>query len=213
MAQNCNAYLFPQSVAEVSMATVHEDRVNFLRDGEGCPAAGSSCEGKAYLVAGDQVLIAESNSGYRCATFFEGKRSTTGWIASSALAPLPLPIPTGDWRGRWKRIRGDAALTIQRRDVQYFASAFTTYAVTPDNIRTGVARGRLHLDPSSASVAHFGEGGNDPGSCKVTLRRIGAWLLVNDGASEDANSGCGGMGVTFNGVYRHIEKTKTRETP
>lgn len=32
--------------------------------------------------------------------------------------------------------------------------------------------------------------------CKVWLRRLGPWLVVDD------NLACGGMNVTFRGVYR-----------
>src|SRR3954465_14615492 len=63
-AQSCNAYLFPQSVADVSVATVRVDRLPMLRDDDGCPAAGSRCEGKAYLVSGNQVLVTAGQGGY-----------------------------------------------------------------------------------------------------------------------------------------------------
>jgi hypothetical protein len=34
-----------------------------------------------------------------------------------------------------------------------------------------------------------------PGDCAVRLRRAGKWLLVDD------NDNCGGMNVTFDGIY------------
>ena len=203
-AQSCNAYLFPQSVSDVSVASVRADRLPVLRDDAGCPVAGSRCEGKAYLVSGNQVLVTAGQGGYQCAAYLNGKRQTTGWVARSALTPVPPPAPEGDWADTWKRVQGDAVLTIRRRAGQYMASGVATYAVQPDNVRTGTAEGTLRMSTSATgAVASFTQNAGDPtASCKVTLKQLGPWLLVNDGASDDANSGCGGMGVTFNGIYQ-----------
>lgn len=92
--------------------------------------------------------------------------------------------------------------------MRYLASALTNYAVGPDNIRTGEAQGLLHLDPSSVAVASLGDSKSDPTSCMVQLRRLGPWLLVNAGTSENANSGCGCISVTFNGVYQRIDPAR-----
>ena len=35
----------------------------------------------------------------------------------------------------------------------------------------------------------------DQGECRVRMQRFGPWLMVED------NSGCGGAGVTFTGLY------------
>jgi len=46
------------------------------------------------------------------------------------------------------------------------------------------------------------------------MKQVGLWLLINDGATDDANSGCGGMGVTFNGIYQRVQtRAATRATP
>jgi len=204
VAESCNAYLFPQSVTDLSVATVRVDHLPILRDDDRCPAAGTKCEGKAYLVRGNQVLVTGTQGRYRCAAYWSGKRQTTGWVASDALTPAPMPALEGDWADTWKRVQGDAVLTIRRRAGQYAASGIATYAVQPDNVRTGAADGTLRVITSATgAIASFTQNADDPTArCTVTMRQVGPWLLVNDGASDDANSGCGGMGVTFNGIYQ-----------
>jgi hypothetical protein len=215
VAQGCSAYLFPQSVADVTVAVVHASHLPMLRDDEGCPAAGSKCEGKAYLIDGDHVLVSSTHGDYRCAAFATTRSQSTGWISIAALSPMPLPKSEGDWSGAWKRVQGHASLTIRKRNTVYIASGIATYAVGPDNVRTGAASGRLKILSSwSGVVAQFGDGGSDPiSSCTVEIRQLGPRLLVNDGATDDANSGCGGMGVTFNRIYIRDTKIEARHRP
>jgi hypothetical protein len=209
-AEACNAYLFPESVADVSLASVRADRLPMQLDDEGCPSADSRCAGRAYLVAGNTVLVASAHGIYRCVAYSNGKTQTTGWVVGDGLAPLPAPATTGEWAGRWTRLQGDAAFTIRKRGSAYVASGLATYAVHAGNVRTGTADGTLRMDGAIASLT---DDSGDPGSpCRVQFRQFGAWLLVNDGATDDANSSCGGMGVTFNGIYRRLPSAsgKTR---
>jgi hypothetical protein len=107
-------------------------------------------------------------------------------------------------------------MTIRKRARQYLASGLATYALRPDNLRTGTADGTLHVTPSAFGVvARFTQNAGDPTSeCKVTLKQLGPWLLINDGATDEANSGCGGMGVTFNGIYRRsLHRTEAKPNP
>ena len=212
-ADSCNAYLFPQSVSEVALARVRVNRLPVLQDLDGCAGAGNRCESKAYLVNGNEVLIAAIQGEYRCIAYFNGKRQTTGWVANEGLAPMPARSSQVDWAGSWKRVQGDAVMTIRMRSREYVASGLATYAVGPDNVRTGSADGSLQI--TSAAVASLTQNGDDPTStCKVTMKQVGLWLLINDGATDDANSGCGGMGVTFNGIYQRVQtRAATRATP
>jgi hypothetical protein len=89
IAQSCSAYLFPQSVTEVSAATVMAAHASLYSDDEGCPDNGEACKRKAYLVGGNEVLVAGTHGAYRCVAFFNGRRQTTGWIAANSLTPSP----------------------------------------------------------------------------------------------------------------------------
>lgn len=206
-ADACNAYLFPHAVTEVVLATVKADRLPILRDVDGCPAALATCATKSYLVRGNQVLVSGAHGAYRCIAYANGRRQTTGWVANDDLTLVPDRAPEGDWPDAWRRVQGDATVTIRKRADKYIASGLATYAVSPGNVRTGVAQGTLHVLPSaSGTLARFGSTGDDPTStCVVTIKRVGPWLVMNDGATDDANSNCGGMGVTFNGIYQRTQ--------
>jgi hypothetical protein len=206
-AASCNAYLFPQSVSDVALATVQADRLSILSDEDGCPTDGKKCEGKAYLVRDNQVLVSATQGSYRCIAFFNGQRQTTGWVSTDGLTLVPTKASEGVWADTWKRVQGDALMTIRKRADHYVASGITTYAVQPGNVRIGTANGTLRVTSTPAgAIASFTQNSGDPTSeCKVTLKQLGPWLLINDGATDDANSGCGGMGVTFNGLYRRAQ--------
>lgn len=205
-AQQCSSYLFPLDVAAITSARVSGPRVAILDDNV-CTVLTSSCTSKAYLLQNDVVLRAPlTRDGYTCIAFFNGKRQTTGWVESKKLTASPTPVVQGDWAGQWKRMSGDSVITIRRTSTgSYSADALATYAVTSDNVRTGAAEGTLKVTTTSEGIqiASFGDAGADRTMvCRVQLRQYGAWLLADDGATEDSNSACGGMGVTLNGIYQ-----------
>ena len=55
---------------------------------------------------------------------------------------------------------------------------------------------KAQVTPKNDTVAFADDGTNYGEGCRVRLQRIGPWLLAVD------NSGCGGAGVTFTGLYR-----------
>jgi hypothetical protein len=146
---------------------------------------------------------------YNCVAFFHAEKQTTGWVESRSVTSSPEPPVSGDWNGTWKRLQGNATFTIRKQGAVYAAEALAVYAISKDNVRTGVAEGKLIFTstPSGVRLATFGDPGADRTQvCRVQLRKFGPWLLVDDGVTEDANSACGGMGVTLNGIYRMLER-------
>jgi len=193
----------------VTSARISTPRAAMLDDAV-CTTLSASCKSKAYLVQNDVVLRTPlTRDGYACVAFFNGKRQTTGWVATSSLTSSPVPTAQGDWAGTWKRITGDSEITIRRtKSGSYSAEALATYAVTRDNVRTGEAEGKLTITSNAEGIriASFGEAGADRTMvCRVQLRQYGAWLLADDGVTDDSNSACGGMGVTLSGVYQRKE--------
>ena len=206
-AQSCQAYLFPYVVGNVTLATVKTPREPILRDEEGCPGKGASCASSAYLVQGDRVLVAHAQSGYRCVAFFNGRRQTTGWVRQDALDPAAHAAAnaawTGTWTGTWTRQSGEAQIAIRKQGGELYATATATLAVSGDNVRTGGAEGRLTVQ---GSIGSFGEAGDRSTVCRVHVRLLEDLLLADDGATDDSNSSCGGMGVSLNGIYRRAAK-------
>lgn len=207
-AQGCRSELFPIDVTSVTSAKVNVQKAPVL-DGDVCSMLSDTCKSKAYLLQNDMVLrTSMTRDGYACIAFFNGKRQTTGWVKSTNLTQSPMPSTQGDWAGHWKRLTGGSDITVRRsKNGTYQAEALATYAVTADNVRTGTAQGTLTIAPVRAgiSIARFGDTGADRTTvCRVQLRQFGAWLLADDGATDDSNSACGGMGVTLSGIYQRM---------
>lgn len=195
-AASCQPYLFPQTL-DLRPARVTTPKAALFHDPEACSRPTGLCPSKAYLLKGNMVLAAQTEAGKTCVAFIGPKRSTFGWVDASALTPASLPPPTGDWTGHWSRTVGDAEASIQHKGKVLSASlSASAQGARRDNVRTGGADGDLVLHGDRADLTNSG----DP-TCKVRLRRLGPYLILNDGANDDANSDCGGIGVTLNGVY------------
>ncbi|MGH6843688.1 MAG: hypothetical protein ACRECU_02990, partial [Methylocella sp.] len=91
-------------------------------------------------------------------------------------------------------------------------------SLDPDRVKRGAVNiGIIEgmTSPKGAALSFtMGEGATlpvdkgDEGDCKVWMRRLGPYLLVND------NNNCGGMNVSFSGVYtRKIEPPKGTTKP
>jgi hypothetical protein len=200
-AQECDAYLFPGAVAKVNQATVSAAKAWFYNsEPPECPTAGERCRKTAYVVQGNAVLTGQQVGTFICAAFLNGRRQTTGWLKAEALRSAPWTVATEDWAGAWVRMDGRSTMHVRAGKSGLYADALATYAVSAENVRTGVARGALKIvDVGGEKIATFSNDGDT--QCSVTLRRNGALLLVDDGVREDANSPCGGIGVTLSGVY------------
>jgi hypothetical protein len=203
-AQSCQTYLFPYTVQDAALAIVKTPREPILRDEEGCLGGSARCASHSYLIAGNRVLTAHIRNGYRCIAFFNGKSQTTGWVHQDALTPATPAPANAAWQGNWTRQSGDARIVIRKRGDRLYASATATLAVNRDNVRTGGAEGTLTSQGNS--TASFGEAGDRSTVCRVHLRLLEDVLLADDGATDDANSSCGGMGVSLNGIYRRTTK-------
>lgn len=194
----------PIGVAKV-ISPQHE--VHFLKnaaDDQNCPAATAACERAAYLRPADVVLVGRSIGAFACVSYVSvAATETVGWIATSALErrpPIAAPL-LGEWLGVWRSRRGamQAEISITREKGGFLAvKGEATYAVSPDNVRTG-SFSAARLKPRAPLA--FVDGGAKPyekaedGDCAVRLGRIDGFLLAED------NGGCGEMGVAFTGLY------------
>lgn len=201
-AQECDAYLFPGDISQVKQAIVSAPKIWFY-DSEPpeCPTGGQRCRKTAYVVQGNVVLTGQQVGMFVCAAFLNGRRQTTGWLKAEALHPVLWTVATEDWPGTWVRMDGKSTIHIRTSRDGLYADAVATYAVSAENVRTGVAQGPIKIaEAGGEKVATFFNDGD--AQCRVTLRRTSALLLVDDGVREDTNSPCGGVGVTLSGVYR-----------
>lgn len=151
----------------------------------------------AYVVAGDRLVGGEVRGKYRLVTYVPagGGRHTTGWIETAALTKIAPPPPgPASWLGDWTGWYADIAIARGKQPGTLKASGEATYGM---HDRDRVARGAINFGdfegearPSGNAITFVSDG------CEVDLRLLGPYLLAVD------NGNCGGLNVSFSGVYR-----------
>jgi hypothetical protein len=210
---NCFGFQSLAGNAEVSLGRVNANspRTYFVRnraDAPDCPNAALKCRGKSYFVPGDRLILSRTNGPFVCVDFSDIKGILrTGWLPASAVDREVAPPPAlADWFGEWNEI--DAKITLKPLGKGVSISGEATWGtLDPERVKAGA----IHIGsiegaarPNGAALS-FATGANgvtlpvDKGAdsdCKVWMRRVGPYLLASD------NNNCGGMNVSFLGVYR-----------
>jgi len=210
--------------AEIALGTIARARVNFIHTSshsESCPSAAPRCRQQAYLVKGDEVVVSGRERRFVCAVHVgPNRRMAVGWLPADAVVRRAAepPVRIEDWVGDWR---------FDLRAPRYRAQAFTI-------IRAAADPSKLHIDgnanyaestaaaqrgsvntgtivaeaaPTGASLAFavgdvetlpYDHPGGE-GTCRIRMRRLGRHLLASD------NGKCGGLNVTFWGVYRRAK--------
>lgn len=174
-------------------------RVYFYGEEEGCPGPAAKCRQKAYVVPGDEVITSRTFGDWVCVWYQPARgRETVGWLAAESLAAVASAesAPLASWLGTWgfydnevRLSRGSGAGTLS------VAGEATWVGVNPGNVHTGELEGEAA--PAGGVLTL---GGTEEFDCRATLRLVGPYLLVSD------NKQCGGVNVTFDGVYRRKQK-------
>lgn len=162
------------------------ERAYFHNGGDGCPS--EACRRKAYVIAGDTVLVGGTSTDWACAAFVGAKGAVTGWIAKRQLVLTPTnPNPSlATWVGEWKNGRNSLSIQTQSGGgLSIDGLALWGDGPAP---RTGEVQGAANPAGNHATVKD--------GPCQVTLTLADDWLIASD------NHQCGGLNVTFSGVYR-----------
>jgi hypothetical protein len=120
--------------------------------------------------------------------------------------PAPSSIGRDDWTGTWLREEATITVTAATRAGALSIHGDATYgAEDPERVKRGAVNvGAIEatMAPTGANLS-FAMGDTatlpvDKGAdtdCKVWMRRLGPYLLVDD------NNQCGGMNVSFRGAY------------
>lgn len=195
----CRNGSFPATEKSIGLAkVVGADRLVFLNDTDGCPNETVACRQRAYVVAGNQLLTGRSAGLYVCAFFANRVGGSAGWVERSRLSPLPVPPspPLSAWTGHWAN--GDDTIDLTAKagaltadGSAWWPSANPSPAQFPGGPNVGDLGGTAR--PNGARVVFTD---NDPSGCTATLTLVGTLLVVAD------NGGCGGMNVSFSGVYQ-----------
>lgn len=169
----------------------------YADDPDGCPGR-ENCRQKAYIVGGDQVLVARTYSGFACSWFSSAKGSeTVGWVKEDSLnfsAPRVKPSRK-KWLGVWKYSDNSIEFTENKLPGYLNVGGDAIWKGLGDNVHVGELDGRYEPE---GNVIEYSDG-EDEYDCKAIIRLVGDYLVVAD------NMHCGGANVSFSGVYRKVK--------
>lgn len=129
---------------------------------------------------------------WACAAFTGGKKPVIGWLRKNqiAIGQTPGPMPLDAWAGEWTAWDNSLDIAVAA-DQTLTVSGIAIWGDGPAP-RTGEVNGSTTPSDNGALVKD--------GSCQVKLTLVDQWLVADD------NGECGGMNVTFTGVYRREGK-------
>ncbi len=168
---------------------------------EGCPAPTAACRRKGYVVAGDRLVAWEAKGPLTRVTYLApgAKRPSEGWVETAALRRVTLAPPkSADWIGGWSGWESEIDINRGTKPGTFHLGGNATWgAHDPDRVkRGGVNFGMFGADvPEPAGNALALADSEEP-DCRIALRLLGPYLVARD------NGRCGGLNVSFSGVYR-----------
>ena len=179
----------------------------FLGDEDGsaaggrCPRADNPrCQLPITVRPGDQVILSHTTNGFACAWLQpRGARERVGWLPLSRLASVDSDLnpPLERWLGRW--IAWGEPLTLKRGgqpgEIQVEGLAYWPGRQHP-NSHSGRLAGRAR--PTGPILWIEDPSDPEPYRCKARLTLLNELLIVSD------NHRCGGLNVTFDGVYQRL---------
>lgn len=167
-------------------------------DRDECPR-GANCRQKAFVVGGDEVIVNRSYDGFSCAWYTPKMgRPTVGWILTSDLSVRDLlpAVSSKAWLGEWTYGDNGIEFTENKLPGNLNVTGNATWIGLNDNVHVGEIDGRY--EPKNGVINY--SDGDDEFDCKMTMRLLGNYLIVAD------NLKCGGVNVTFSGIYTRKRK-------
>lgn len=191
----CREGFFTRDSKEFKLGRVrgNAQRKAFIWSGEGNPWREDS-KPSGWLVGGDQLVINRDREGYSCVWFISKTgRSTIGWVmTSNLLSPqVKFDASTRAWRGEWTYGNNGIEFTEDKLPGNLNVTGNATWIGLNDNVHVGEIDGRY--EPKNGVINY--SDGEDEFDCKITMRLLGSYLIVAD------NLKCGGVNVTFSGIY------------
>jgi hypothetical protein len=193
----CRAGFFTRESDDFQIGIVKlpaKQRAYFYNDDESDCPENERCRAKAYLVSGDQVIVAKTRGKYSCAWYTPAKGyATVGWLKTEnlRLPEMIHDVSPKAWIGEYNYGDNSISFTHNKLAGWLNVTGNAFWKGLGDNIHIGELDGRVEPNDGMAVYSD----GEDEYDCKAAMRLIGNFLIVND------NMRCGGANVTFSGVY------------
>ncbi|ALM83237.1 hypothetical protein [Bordetella sp. N] len=184
-------------------AVVTPARQHFIKHADAsnhCPSDSKECQAKAYLIKGDVVVTGTREGDFVCTGYVTAKSDMLlQWLPAAALAPVPAEQQKpADWAGKWLVYGNEITLTPKGDAFEVDGNA--TWQMG-DNVHVGQIEGTVKPENGQIAfamvddkAAPYAQGGAE--DCHVKMVRRGPYLVVED------NYKCGGLNVSFGGVYK-----------
>ena len=174
-----------------------------------CPSAASACRQKAYVVPGDEILTNATDDPYACARYkSQSLVETVGYLPRAALEIVSSEQPSIEkWKGTWRR-DSEAEIVLKSDSDEVTVSGNATWGGSdPRRVKRGAVntgelegtfkpRGQvlaIGYDPDRSGFPPAEDAA--PDICAAKLELYGRYLMVED------NGRCGGLNVSFSGLY------------
>jgi hypothetical protein len=156
---------------------------------------------RIYLVPGDVVFAGPEDHGFRCAYYGSARGIlVAGFLPAAKLHPisgqddLSADFLIGKWQSSLGPHLTPNSITIVNGGPGKVNAAGEAYYQTAQTVNEGsFGSAGVTVTPGAKEVV-FRQGSGDI-ACAVTVRRRGPYLVVDD------NGNCGGLNVTFRGIY------------
>lgn len=194
----CRNGFFPRESENYSLARVKGkkgERVFFYGDEKDCPND-KNCRQKSYLIPNDTVIVSRSFAGFACAWYQPKKGAeTVGWLPLEKLEFTEMIQGGGRdaWTGTWSFADNEIKIAATKKTDVFKITGNAFWKGLGDNIHIGELDGEAKMVEKNLK---YGEEDAGKFDCKVTIRLAGEFLIVAD------NLNCGGVNVTFSGVYQ-----------
>lgn len=202
----CREGFFTRDSDEFKIATVDGakgSRKYFYSDdseNQKCPDS-AGCRLKSYLIPGDKVVANRVRGNSMCVWYTPAHGlPTVGWMRIEDLNVQTSTPAVGltAWLGEWNYAENSIMFTKNKLTGWLNVTGNALWKGLADNVHIGELDGRAELR-NGALVYSDGE---DELDCRATLRLVGGFLVVAD------NFRCGGMNVTFSGIYRRLSNKR-----
>lgn len=201
----CRGFNFQNNLSSLGLYEVTDTgRTRFIkgwtREGQHCPSLDPNCRQPSFLIEGDKVVVNEIDGDFACANYVNEKGvNIANWLPLGSLSRTNMDPK---WRGGWKTYDGKARLSIENGQGGRLMISGSAEYDTGTTINTGEIAGEGNAMLSEISFGYDGSrvlGYEDAAAnrdCAVRMRQLGPYIAVID------NGACGGLNVSFTGLYR-----------
>ncbi|MFV0390030.1 MAG: DUF3298 and DUF4163 domain-containing protein [Pyrinomonadaceae bacterium] len=189
----CRGGHFPGYTENFLSAKAAAARAHFFSDSDFNPYK-NNAPMKNFIVKGDEVLIGKTLGNYSCVLFPSStKRNYTGWVETNELEinrNEKLPA-SSDWLGKWVYSDKDLNISATGKADKFTVNGNAIWIRSAElgAVNTGLLENEQAVRKGNKLVIETED------DCKIEMFRVGKYLIARD------NLNCGGMNVTFTGVY------------